>query len=81
MTSETLTWDPSSAIYEEQDNAMTDYSGDIVSNAAVQGHVNSLVINPLSSLSSDKPRGASPLGQFLLVGPLFLCVEKVRGRK
>ncbi len=29
----------------------------------------------------DKPRGASPLGQFLLVGPLFLCVEKVRGRK
>ena len=26
-------------------------------------------------------RGASPLGQFLLVGPLFLCVEKVRGRK
>jgi hypothetical protein len=28
-----------------------------------------------------KPRGASPLGQFLLVGPLFLCVEKVRGRK
>ncbi len=29
----------------------------------------------------DKPRGASPLEQFLLVGPLFLCVEKVRGRK
>jgi hypothetical protein len=28
-----------------------------------------------------KPRGALPLGQFLLVGPLFLCVEKVRGRK
>ncbi len=28
-----------------------------------------------------KPRGASPLGQFLLVGPLFLCLEKVRGRK
>ncbi len=28
-----------------------------------------------------KPRGALPLEQFLLVGPLFLCVEKVRGRK
>ncbi len=28
-----------------------------------------------------KPRGALPLDQFLLVGPLFLCVEKVRGRK
>jgi hypothetical protein len=28
--------------------------------------------------STYKPRGASPLGQFLLVGPLFLCVEKVR---
>ena len=33
------------------------------------------------SLQNYKPRGASPLGQFLLVGPLFLCVEKVRGRK
>jgi hypothetical protein len=33
------------------------------------------------SLCLNKPRGASPLGQFLLVGPLFLCVEKVRGRK
>jgi hypothetical protein len=32
-------------------------------------------------LFPNKPRGASPLGQFLLVGPLFLCVEKVRGRK
>jgi hypothetical protein len=32
-------------------------------------------------LNCYKPRGASPLGQFLLVGPLFLCVEKVRGRK
>ena len=53
LTSETLTWDPSSANYREQDNAMTDYSGDIVSNAAMRGHVDSLVINPLSSLSSD----------------------------
>ncbi len=34
-----------------------------------------------SSFDNDKPRGASPLGQFLLVGPLFVCVEKVRGRK
>ncbi len=35
----------------------------------------------LELLIPYKPRGASPLGQFLLVGPLFLCVEKVRGRK
>ena len=31
----------------------------------------------VKSFIYDKPRGASPLGQFLLVGPLFLCVEKV----
>ncbi len=45
-----------------------------------------MVLSSTTSLKTvffcnDKPRGASPLEQFLLVGPLFLCVEKVRGRK
>jgi hypothetical protein len=44
LTSETLSWDPSSTIYEEQDNGMTDYPGNFVSNAAVMGHFDSLVI-------------------------------------
>ncbi len=42
------------------------------------GMINSDRVN---NVTRYKPRGASPLGQFLLVGPLFLCVEKVRGRK
>ncbi len=41
----------------------------------------SLVVTLRDYITIYKPRGASPLGQFLLVGPLFLCVEKVRGRK
>jgi hypothetical protein len=37
LTSETLTWDPTTTLYEEQENAMTDYSGNIVCDAAVRG--------------------------------------------
>jgi hypothetical protein len=37
LTSESFTWDPMTTLYEEQENAMTDYSGNIVRDAAVRG--------------------------------------------
>jgi hypothetical protein len=40
LTSETLlTWDPTTNLYEQQENAMIDYSGNIVLDAAVKGQV------------------------------------------
>jgi len=53
LTSESLTWDPTSTIYSDQEAAMTDYSGNAVCCEAVRGRVGILVINLLSSLSSD----------------------------
>ncbi len=53
LTSETLTWDPTTTLYEDQEMAMTDYSGKIVRRGALRGQVSSLVINPLSSLTAD----------------------------
>jgi hypothetical protein len=53
LTSESLTWDPTSTHYSDQEAAMTDYSGNVVRCAAVRGHVGILAINSLSSLSSD----------------------------
>jgi hypothetical protein len=44
LTSETLAWDPMTTLYEEQEAAMIDYLG----------HVNHLVINSLSSLTTDQ---------------------------
>ncbi len=48
---ETLTWDPSTTLYEEQENGMIDYSSAIVRDAAVRGP--DLVINALHSLTTD----------------------------
>jgi len=53
LTSESLTWDPTTTLYEDQEAAMTDYSGHVVSRHAVRGHVSSLTINSLSSLTTD----------------------------
>jgi hypothetical protein len=36
LTSETLTWDPSTTLFEEQETTMIDYSGNIISNEAVR---------------------------------------------
>jgi hypothetical protein len=47
LTSKTLTWDPTTTLYEEQENAMTDYSGNIVCDAAVRGQIPTLIINKL----------------------------------
>jgi hypothetical protein len=51
LTSETLAWDPQTTLYEEQEHAMTDYSGNIVHDAAMKGP--NLVINELHSLTID----------------------------
>ncbi len=55
LTSETLTWDPTTTLYEEQEAAMIDYSGHVVTTTQpLMGHVNHLVINSLSSLTTDQ---------------------------
>ena len=51
MTSETLTWDPTTDLYEKQENAMMDYSGNIVHDVAVRGP--NLILNELHSLTID----------------------------
>jgi len=53
LTSETLTWDPSTTLYEEQETVMIDYSGNIISNAVVRGSSQTLVINELHFLTTD----------------------------
>jgi hypothetical protein len=55
LTSESLTWDPTTTLYKEQEAAMIDYSGHIVmTNCPLRQHVNHLVINSLSSLTTDQ---------------------------
>ncbi len=51
MTSETLTWDPTTNLYEKQENVMMDYSGNIVRNAAMRGP--NLILNGLHSLTTE----------------------------
>jgi hypothetical protein len=50
-TSETLTWDPTTDLYEQQEHAMMDYSGNIVRDAAVRGP--QLILNEPQSLTTD----------------------------
>jgi hypothetical protein len=53
LTSETLTWDPTTTFYEDQEMAIIYYSGNIFRRVALKGQVSSLVINSLSSLTAD----------------------------
>ncbi len=54
-TSETLTWDPTTTLYEEQEAAMVDYSGRVVmTTRPLMMHINLLVIDPPSSLTTDQ---------------------------
>ncbi len=52
LTSETLTWDPSITLYEEQENGMTGHSSAIVRDAAVRGL--DLVVSALHSLTTEQ---------------------------
>ncbi len=55
LTSETSTWDPTTTLYEEQEAAMINYSGHVVmTTRPLMGHINHLVINLLSSLTTDQ---------------------------
>ncbi len=51
LTFETLTWDPTTDLYEKQENAMIDYSGSIIRDVAVRG--SNLILNELQSLTTD----------------------------
>ncbi len=51
LTSETLAWDPMTDLYEQQENTMMDYSGNIVRDAAMRGP--KLILNELQSLTTD----------------------------
>ncbi len=53
LTSETLTWDPTTTLYEEQENAMTDYSGNIVCDAAMRGRIWTSIVNELQLPTTD----------------------------
>ncbi len=53
LTSETLTWDATTNLYEQQENAMMDYSSNIVCDAAVRGQVPTLIVNELQLLTTD----------------------------
>jgi hypothetical protein len=55
LTSETLTWDPTTTLYEMQEAAMIGYSGHVVmTTRPLMGHIKHLVINLLSSLTTDQ---------------------------
>ncbi len=55
LTSETFTWDPTTTLYEQQEAAMIDYSGRVVTTTQpLRGHINHLVINLLSILTTDQ---------------------------
>jgi hypothetical protein len=41
------------SLYEQQENAMMDYSGNIVHDATMRGRVPTLIVNELQSLTTD----------------------------
>ncbi len=51
LTSETLTWDPTTDLYEQQEHAMMDYSSNKIRDAAMRGP--KLILNELQSLTTD----------------------------
>ena len=54
LTSETLIWDPTTTLYEEQEAAMINYSGHVVTTTRpLMGLINHWVIKSLSSLTTD----------------------------
>ena len=53
LTSETLTWDPTTSHFEEQEASMTDYAGNITPRNGERGRGDAYVINPLCSLTID----------------------------
>jgi hypothetical protein len=55
LTSETLAWNPTTTLDEKQEEAMIDYLGHVMTTTRpLMGHINHLVINLLSSLTTDQ---------------------------
>ncbi len=55
LTSDTLTWDPMTTLYEDQETPMVDYSGHVVTTTRpLMVHIKSLVTDLLSSLTTDQ---------------------------
>ncbi len=52
LTSEPLTWNSTTTLHEEQENATTDYSGNIICDAAMRGKIATLIINELHLLTT-----------------------------
>jgi hypothetical protein len=52
LPSETLIWDPTTILYEQQENAMMDYSGNVIPDADARGQVPTLIVNELQSLTT-----------------------------
>jgi hypothetical protein len=53
LTSQTLTWDPTTTLYGQQENAMMDYSSKIVRDAAMRRQVPTLILNELQLLTTN----------------------------
>jgi hypothetical protein len=53
LTSEILTWDPTTTLDEEQETAMTDYSSKLVLDTSVRGPLQTLILNVLQPLTTD----------------------------
>ena len=53
LTSDTLTWDPSTTLYRDQELALTTLHGDTCTYASVRGPRNSIVVNSISSTHPD----------------------------
>jgi hypothetical protein len=51
LNSETLTWDPTTDLYDQQEHVMMDYSDNFVCEAAMGGP--QLILNELQSLTTD----------------------------
>jgi hypothetical protein len=55
LASETLIWDITTTLYEEQEVAMIDYSGHgVTTTQPLMGPINHLVTNLISSLTTDQ---------------------------
>ena len=53
LTSDTLTWDPSTTLYRDQELAMTTLHGDICTYAGVRGPRTSIIVNSISLTHTD----------------------------
>ncbi len=76
LTSETLTWDPTTTLYEEQETVMMDYFGKLAQHAAIRGPPQTLIVNALQTLTTDLAHVAH---DFHLVLTFYVIISSVNG--